>query len=501
VISFVNSLYGGVFLHETNNPEYIAILWEENMGQYTNGGRVRNFNPLICKRAAAVVNRREYIAALVVAGCFYQPALMADDLGTQVKLSPIAVGSIMANSTLKATPQTHRGHTAKPKPSSVDSVRDAFAKGKFSLDVRYRFHVLDDAAVENTGVASTVRLRAGYRTAEYKGVSGYLEFDYTGIVGASKYHTPNDPRPGYPTITDPEITDLQQGYIDIKSFDNSELRIGRMQPILDDKRYLGPGNWRQNARNLDGVRFINKSLKDVTLKYYYHWNFNRQLGDSIPAGDWDTNAHMLFAEYTGIEGVTLSSFGYLLKIKDDPKKSSKTFGVRMHGKSKVGEKTKLLYDVHYARQSDYSNNPIDFSGDIFWASAGVEAGPFVAKLGYERLEGDGKTAVQFTTGGRHAFQGLADRFSSIPVNGLQDAYAQLTYKMPDIGFMKKPAIHVQYHDFKAQNTNDDYGTEWDVRYTFNTKAKLKFRLLYAGFNSQGFKADLRHFIVQINTKF
>jgi len=422
-----------------------------------------------------------------------QSAVQAKETPTGSATSASVVGPVLATA---ATAQAEK--KSKPKATSM---RDAFTKGKFSLGVRYRFHVLEEDGKPETGVASTVRLRAGFRTAEYKGISGYFEFDHTAAVGSSKYNTPNFPRAGYPTIADPEITDVQQAYIDIKSFEKSELRIGRFQPSHDDKRYLGPGNWRQNARNLDGARFINKSLKDVTFKYYYFWNFNRQFGDSIPAGDWDTNSHLLFAEYGGIKGMKISSFAYLLKVKDDPVQSSKTFGARVSGKAKLGGKSKFLYDVHYAEQADYSNNPRDYKGHIFWGMAGVQTGKLTVKAGYENLEGDGTNAVRFATGGRHAFQGLADQFTGIPANGLKDIYGHLTYALPDMGFMKKPKIHVQYHDFSAQHISADYGTEWDVRYTFATKSKLNFRVLYADYNSQGFKTDKRHFLVQINTKF
>jgi len=424
-----------------------------------------------------------------------QPAVLADG-------DTASAGALYGPALAVAAPQAKaKAKAAKPKKPKATSLRDAFKKGKYSLGVRYRFHTISEDAKEFNAVASTIRLRGGFRTAEYKGVSGYLEFDHTAIVGADEFNTPNVPRAGYPTIADPAITDLQQAYLDIKSFKNSELRIGRMQPSHDDKRYLGPGNWRQNARNMDGVRFINKGLKDVTLKYYYHWNFNRQFGDSIAAGDWDTNSHLFFAEYAGIKGVKVSGFGYLLKVSDDPKQSSKTFGGRIHGKIPMGGKSKFLFDSHYAKQSDYSNNANDYSEHIFWGFAGMQTGPFTAKFGYENIGGDGTNAVRFATGGRHAFQGLADIFTGIPANGLKDVYGHITYKMPDIGFMKKPAIHVQYHDFSAQNISQEYGTEWDVRFTFKTAGKLGFRVLYADFNSQGFKSDKKHFLVQINTKF
>ena len=424
-----------------------------------------------------------------------QPAAYADmgDSSAAPNVGPVLAAALPQAKGAKAK-------AAKSKKPKATSIRDAFKKGKFSLGVRYRFHTISEDAKEFNATASTIRMRAGFRTAEYKGVSGYLEFDHTAIVGADDFNTPNVPRAGYPTIADPAITDLQQAYLDVK-FNKGELRVGRMQPAHDDKRYLGPGNWRQNARNMDGVRFINKSLKDVTFKYYYHWNFNRQLGDSIPAGDWDTNAHLFFAEYAGIKDVKLSGFGYLLKVSDDPKQSSQTFGGRLHGKPKLGKKSKFLFDAHYAKQSDYSNNANDYSEHIFWGSAGVQTGPLTVKAGYENIGGDGTNAVRFATGGRHAFQGLADIFTAIPADGLKDVYGQVIYKMPDFGFMKKPTIHLQYHDFSAQNISADYGTEWDVRFTFNTKSKLGFRILYADFNSQGYKSDKKHFLVQINTKF
>ena len=399
--------------------------------------------------------------------------------------------------------QSHGGYPkahAQNVPKA-DSIQNAFAKGHFSLDARYRLHVVEEASKPFDATASTLRLRAGFRTAEFEGVSGYLELDHTEALGASKYNHALDPRPGYPTIPDPKVTEMQQAYLEVRELGGFEVRFGRMTPSLDDRRYLAPGSFRQNARSLDGLRVTNTGLKNLTLKYYYHWNFNLPLGDDHPAGDWNTDAHLLFAEYAGFKNARISSFGYLLKVKDDAPQSSQTFGMRLHGKAKLGAGAHALYEAQYAYQRDYANNPNNYAGVIFWASAGLQSGRFTAKIGYENLEGDGTNAVRFATGARHRYQGLADQFRAIPPEGLIDTYAHLTYRMPDMGFMKKPILHLEYHDFEAQNTLDAYGTEWDVRYSFTANRRLRFMLLYAGYRSQGFKSDLSSYVMQLTFNF
>ena len=90
----------------------------------------------------------------------------------------------------------------------------------------------------------------------------------------------------------------------------------------------------------------------------------------------------------------------------------------------------LLYRAEYATQSDYADNPADYSTDYYALEGGIAAAGLTAKVGYEVLGSDNNGTASFKTplATLHKFNGWADKFLVTPAAGLEDLYASLAWK-------------------------------------------------------------------------
>src|SRR3546814_4403449 len=70
---------------------------------------------------------------------------------------------------------------------------------------------------------------------------------------------------------------------------------------------------------------------------------------------------------------TLTGFAYLVDQDETVvlAKSSQTYGARFAGAHPLTKAVKLSYAASYARQSDYRNNPNDYSAEYYLVEAGL----------------------------------------------------------------------------------------------------------------------------------
>ncbi len=160
---------------------------------------------------------------------------------------------------------------------SEENLSDALLKGRPYIDARYRFEAVDqDEFTENAG-ASTLRTKIGFETKSYKGFSALLEGENVTTIGRQKFNDTVNGRTQFPVVADPEITELNQGYINYDGIFDTAFRIGRQRIRLDNQRFIGTVTFRQNEQTFDAVRITNKSLDSTTARYFYVDNVNRVL--------------------------------------------------------------------------------------------------------------------------------------------------------------------------------------------------------------------------------
>lgn len=336
-------------------------------------------------------------------------------------------------------------------------------EGKVNVNslLRYEYADIDSfggGADPKDSNALTLRTRLGYTTGKLNGFQGMLEFENVTSLNDEDNYNPAGLNPNSATrsvIADPEANEVNRAWLSYEKMDTT-IKFGRQRIVLDNARFIGNVIWRQNEQTYDAVSLKNTSLIPKTeLFYAYLFRVHRILGDDHPAGNWDSDSHVFHVAYDLGKPGKLTGYGYLLDLEDALTLSSATFGGSFDGKYPINEDWAVSYKTEFAMQSDYGDNPVDYSAPYYH----LNAGGFYKKLnfgvGYEVLASDNGT-IGFSTplATAHAFNGWADAFLATPADGLEDRYAWVGYKLPgDIPFK------VLYHEFSAEDGGNDYGHE------------------------------------------
>ena len=368
----------------------------------------------------------------------------------------------------------------------MTGLADALGSGKASLDLRYRYEMVDQTGIDKKAGASTLRTRLGYTTGTYHDVGAMVEFDDVSVVGDTKYNDATglpSAKTAYPVVADPSGTEVNQAYLSYGGLAATTIKYGRQRLILDNARFIGNVGWRQNEQTYDAVTLVNTSLPSATVTYGYVYNVNRIFGEASAKGDIQTQAHLLNIAYSGFSAGKLSVYDYLLDLVDSPAASSQTLGARFSGAATVQDGgTKLLYTLEYAKQSDYQDGASSIDADYSLLELGTTTHGVTARLGREALGGDGVFGFSTPLATLHAFNGWADMFLSTPANGLIDTYVNVS------GVYSGVKLMAVYHDFKADSGGADYGTETDLLAAKKIGAySLLFK--YASYAADNFATD------------
>jgi hypothetical protein len=370
------------------------------------------------------------------------------------------------------------------------------------MDIRYRLELVDQEGLPEDATASTIRIRAGLKTAEWHGLSALLEGEAIARVGPRHYNDTVNGLTAYPVVADPSDVLLNQAWLKFRPVKDVEAVAGRQAVNFDNQRWIGSVGWRQNDQTIDAARLSIKPVKGVTLDYGYAWRVNRVFGPDSPQGIWrDNDIHLIHANIDAKPVGTLTAYGYFLDIPDAPLSSSKTIGFRLAGEQKLSGKAKLLYALEYANQRDTGSNPRSFSLDYLLVEPGIAIGAVTVKAGLERLEGNGVAALQTPLATLHAFNGWADKFLTTPANGLRDLYADVAIKLPAIATIKGANARLQYHDFNATRGSIDYGSEWGLMLGVPITKQISTTLKFSRYNANRFASDTSKFWFAVDAKF
>ncbi len=355
-------------------------------------------------------------------------------------------------------------------------------EGKAALDLRYRYEYVDDEGFSRNAKASTLRTRLTFSSAAYKGFSFLLEFDDVTAVGSDDYNSTANGKTQYPVVADPEGTEVNQAWIRYGQGSGSG-SYGRQRILHDDQRFVGGVGWRQNEQTYDGFRARYKGEQGLNIDYAYVYNINRIFGPDdgpVQPASLHGENHFFRADWQFAEAHTLSGYAYLLDIDEDLAypagrsvgNSSDTWGLKYSGA--FGP---VAVRAAYASQSDAGDNPVNYDADYYLVEGDLKLSGLKASLGYEVLgAGDG---VGFKTpfATLHKFQGWADKFLVTPADGIEDFYVGLS------GALGPVKLGGFYHDFQAEDSSEDYGSEIDLVATWPVTKQLTLQLKYASFSS------------------
>ena len=308
---------------------------------------------------------------LVTLGLFFIPEVIAEGL------NPTA--------TTSATPSlADQGKQDNP-------LVQAFKEATAYLNGRYRYELVDDDAIPKEGKASTIRSRLGLTTSKRFALKGKLEFEDVQEIGNDLYNNTLNGKDDRAVVADADSTEVNEANLTYSIVDKTDLTAGRDALNLDNQRFIGDVDWRQNNQTFDGAMLGIRSIETFQLLYAYLSNVNRVFGNDSPVGDFDSNSHIINASFSGMQYGVITLYSYLLDFDNAPAVSSATIGGRFVNSPKSGGELQLLYDLEVANQSDYADNEKNFNANYYRADLGAARSGFKGLGSFESLGSDKST--------------------------------------------------------------------------------------------------------------
>lgn len=391
------------------------------------------------------------------------------------------------------------------------------------FDARLRYESVDQVGTVKDADAVTVRIRSGAEATAGKFV--FLAEAEATLAISEKYNSGVNLKGIYPIVADPQNIELNRIQVQYKGLPKTVVTVGRQRINLDDQRFVGSVGWRQNEQTFDAVRVEWSGVKNLKADLTYSWSDRTIWGvdggffngtpnpASRPQAIGGDNFFGTLA-YTTKLG-TLTGFAFLVdqdKAGFTPtnvavntyRNSSQTYGARFAGARALSKKVKLSYALSYARQSDYSKNPVNYSADYYAAELGVEASGVKLLGGYEVLGSDNSVfAFQTPLATLHKFNGWADKFLTTPANGIEDIYGTIGYTVPKVGKMGPLALTATYHRFNSDRLSIHYGDEINAQVSLKVSKRTTILAKYADYQREGISsftgdADTKKFWLQLD---
>ena len=384
-----------------------------------------------------------------------------------------------------------------------DPLAQFFEESEAYVNFRYRFENVDQEGFSKDANASTLRSVIGLKSAEVYGIKGHVEVEDISELGPDTFNNTINGVTDRPIVVDVDGTEINILTLASSHIPDSTTLVGRYHKVLDNARFIGDVVWRQNFQTFDGATFTNSTVKDLEIFYGYMWNVNRIFGEDSPVGDIDSANHIFHVNYRGLENTSTSFYSYLLDLTDLTTASSRTFGGLASGNFPLGGELNLLYDLEYAYQSDYEDNPTSYNANYYRVGAGVGCGDFAVSGGIESLGSDsGNIAFSTPLATLHAWNGWADIFLNTPVEGLQDTYGKLSYVHDKWNeTFGKTVLELVYHHFESDQGSTKFGTEWNVNFVQNFHERYYFGVKFAHYNADNFAVDTTKLIFSLGAEF
>ena len=386
-----------------------------------------------------------------------------------------------------------------PAPALAEKPAKAAHQLQFKpiLDARLRGESVDQGPLHAEAV--TLRIRAGGEArlgqisflAEVEGTISAVE-DFNGFPFAL---VDDQWRPQHAVIADPRNFELNRLQLQYQIKDVA-VTAGRQRINLDDQRWVGSVGWRQNEQTFDALAAEAK-VGAVRANLAYAISQRSIFGED--AGSRAAiRGHFLFAgagsTFGPIEG---KLFAYLLDYEENfaLPNSSQTYGGILSGSFPLGRDINLSLRGSYAHQSDYGDNPFDYSTDYWSFEGSSQIAGFDIAAGWEKLGSDNDRALQTPMATLHKFNGWADLFLTTPAAGLEDAYVMVRKTFDRVKALPGLNAQIAFHQFDSADGDMEYGTEWDASAGFKF-GRLGLLVKYANYDAKDFGFDTRKLWLQ-----
>ena len=389
-------------------------------------------------------------------------------------------------------------------PASGEGLDEFVRGGMAGMEFRYRFETVEQDDKAATAEANTLHLRLKLGTATVNGFSALAEFDHVEALGDPHYDDTRNGLVQYPVVADPQGTDLNQAWVQYAGAKETLMRVGRQGVAFDNERFVSPVGWRQNEQTFDSFRLETKALPGAVINYDYVDQVNRVFGPDpgLPPETLASDSHLLNVKLTSLPIGTLAFYGYGLDFANAPQLSSDTFGARYDGDHAIGEKLRLSWALEYAVQEDAGDNAAEIDASYELIELRLQARSAGVTAGREILSGESgvftattNPAFQTPLATPHKFQGWADKFVTTPSAGVEDYYFGFNVQLA--GWNGQ----LVWHDFSAEATAQDYGSEWDISVSRKFANRFELLVKYADYAADDLFADTRKFWLQLGAAF
>lgn len=327
------------------------------------------------------------------------------------------------------------------------------------VNVRLRSETVGQDGFADDAQAVTLRDRVGFETGTAWGTALLAQANLMWALD-QRYNSSINGEKRYPVVPDPEDAALDRLQLRNTSLPETQLIIGRQRINLDDQRFVGSVDFRQNEQTFDSARIINRSLADVTVDLTYLDRVNRVYGTRSPLGRYTGNSYLANVAYDTPFG-RLTGFGYFLAFDQDHPDSTRSIGARLAGTRALG-RWSIGYMASYAQQKPYAANTLRFDNHYYEGEITATVLGLTAGAGIEVLGGNGVKGFATPLATLHKFNGWANEFLTTPANGLRDRYATLSFGWKRAGFLDVLSATAVYHDFQSARLDMHYGTEADL---------------------------------------
>lgn len=378
-------------------------------------------------------------------------------------------------------------HAHAQSTGAASELARALRDGSVDLSLRYRYELVDQDDFALDANASVLRTRLTYRTADLSGLSLLLEVDDLRNVGADSYNSTRNGKVDRPVVADPQATELNQLFVGYQAGGGTRLGLGRQSLSVPNRRFVASRNWRLNEQTFDALTLVHDFAEGAQAAYTYVTNVNRVFGphDGVPSADLRGGLHLLDGRYALGTDARLHGYAYFLDFDEAPELSSATLGLRLAGSRALNERVSLPYAVEYARQRDFADNPVAYAADYIALEVGLSGSAWSVTAGLEILGGSGLPGEVITTplAGLNQYNGWADQFLAIPVDGLEDLSLGLNVSLGG------GELDLIAHDFSSSRGGLSYGSELDLALSWPLAERYALLFRLADYRADRHAAD------------
>ncbi len=170
---------------------------------------------------------------------------------------------------------------ATASAASAHGLGYALTHGTIDLSLRPRYEIVQQPGKKQAR-AFTLRTLLGYETGSYEHLRVLLQLiNVAGLV--NDYNSLLNHKTQYPVIPDAAATNVNQAYLSYSGLPATTVRAGRQIIVLNNGRFVGNVDFRQNMQTFDAVSLANHGLRHLALYAAYSWRIKDILNALVPA--------------------------------------------------------------------------------------------------------------------------------------------------------------------------------------------------------------------------